>query len=243
VGAGLEPTSTGALSLPMAQPPLRGPRPHRHPRAAHLGSWSHRIAPDPDRRRPQRLSGFSRRRPGLRHRASQRREENRQDLDRDRLRGDQAYPRHRRCRPRPGPQSRPLDRRKRLPLHPGLEVGRGPLHHPHRPRPREHHRTTALLNRCHQGEVSRHRLRHYPTSGTQPPPGVRRPAYDRELPPMVAGQASGGGLERICRSSNACMNGLARDGLLGGAHRMRDLYRAGWRHSTDAGGNPVDAIG
>lgn len=162
------------------------------------------------------------------HRGLHRREEDRQDLHRDRLRDDQAYPGHRRCRTDIGLESRSLDDRKRLPLHPGLELRRGPLHHPHRPRPHEHCRAALLRDRRHQVEVPRYRLPHHPTPGAQPPPGFRLPAHDRELPPPPAGPAGAGGLEQICRGVGACKDMGNR--MVGGIIPPWGLHKRGKRN-------------
>jgi hypothetical protein len=166
------------------------------------GAWPHRTARDLDHHPPQRLPQLSGRRPGLRHRTRHRHRENhRQAFDRNRLRPHRPHPGQRRCRGRLGLQPRSLDRREQLPLSPRLELGRGPLHHPHWSRSREHHRLTPLRHRCHQGELPRYGRRHHPTLGTQRPPDVRLPGHDRKLPPPLAGTASDGGLERISRAS------------------------------------------
>jgi hypothetical protein len=87
--------------------------------------------------------------PSLRHRTPHHREDHRRDLQRNRLRPHQPHPTACQRRRHSGLQPPPLECRERLPLHPRLELGRGSLHHPHRPRPREHHRATPLRHRRH----------------------------------------------------------------------------------------------
>ena len=74
-----------------------------------------------------------------------------------RLRHYQPFPQHRQRRAPARAEPRALDRRGH-PSHPRLLLGGGPLSHPNRPRPREHHPPATLRHRRHSLQIPLRRL-------------------------------------------------------------------------------------